>query len=89
MRATVAPAISAAAGPNHLRTITYVRATVATPSSAWGTWMLHVFTPKIRAEMSITHRKAGDLSTVMKLDASSDPNRNAFQLCEPAWTAAE
>ena len=51
--------------------------------------MLHEFTPKIRAEISMTHSDAGGLSTVMKFDASEDPKKNAFQLCVPAWTAAE
>ncbi len=35
--------------------------TVATPSRAWGTRMLQELTPKIRAEISITHREAGRL----------------------------
>ena len=34
------------------------------------------------------HRAAGDLSTVMKLDASKEPKKKAFQLLVPAWTAA-
>ena len=34
------------------------------------------------------HREAGGLSTVMKLEASSDPKNMAFQLLEPASTAA-
>src|ERR1700691_741276 len=87
--ATVAPAISPAAGENHLRTVRYVNPTVATPSSAWGTRMLHALTPNTRAERSITQSAAGDLSTVMKLDASNDPKKKAFKLVEPAWTAAE
>ena len=36
----------------------------------------------------MTHSDAGGLSTVMKLDASSEPNRNAFQLLLPACAAA-
>ena len=63
--------------------------TAATPSSAWGTKMLHELTPKMRAGISIIHSAAGDLSTVMKLDASEEPKKNAFQLCVPACTAAE
>ena len=51
--------------------------------------MLHELRPKIRAEISIGHRKAGGLSTVMKLDESEDPKNMAFQLLVPAWTAAE
>ena len=42
--------------------------------------MLHELRPKIRAESSITHSEAGGLSTVMKLAASDDPKKNAFQL---------
>ena len=34
------------------------------------------------------HRKAGVLSTVMKLLESSEPKRKAVQLFVPAWTAA-
>ena len=57
--------------------------------SACGTRMLHELTPKMRAEISIGHSDAGDLSTVMKFDASVEPKRNAFQLFVPACTAAE
>ena len=89
MSATVAPAINPAAGENHRRTVRYVKPTVATPSSACGTRMLHALTPKTRAERSMTQSAAGDLSTVMKLEASKDPKKKAFQLVEPAWTAAE
>jgi hypothetical protein len=46
--------------------------------------MLALENPKIRPEMAITHSDAGGLSTVMKLEESSDPNRNAFQLFVPA-----
>ena len=62
---------------------------MATPSNAWGTRMLQELTPKMRAEISITHSDAGGLSTVMKFDESNDPKKNAFQLLVPAWTAAE
>ena len=51
--------------------------------------MLHELRPKIRAEISIGHKKAGGLSMVMKLDESEDPKKKAFQLFVPAWTAAE
>ena len=34
-------------------------------------------------------RNPGALSSVMKFEESDDPNNMAFQLCEPAWTAAE
>ena len=36
----------------------------------------------------MTHSEAGVLSTVMKLDESKDPKKNAFQLLTPACTAA-
>ncbi len=62
---------------------------MATPSSAWGTRMLHELSPNTRAESSMTHSDAGALSTVTKLAASNEPNRNAFQLLVPACTAAE
>ena len=40
--------------------------------------------PKLRAEISIGHEKAGGLSIVMKLDKSEEPKKNAFQLwCPP------
>ena len=51
--------------------------------------MLHEFSPKMRAEISITHREAGGLSTVMKFEESDEPKKKAFQLLVPAWTAAE
>jgi len=47
------------------------------------------FGPKTRADSSMTHSDAGVLSTVMKLDPSNEPKKNAFQLVEPACTAAE
>ena len=43
----------------------------------------------MRADNSITHSEAGVLSTVMKLEASNEPKKNAFQLVLPACTAAE
>jgi len=79
----------AATSPNQRRTATYTTATVATPSSACGTSTDHWLNPKIRAEISMTQRNAGDLSTVMKFEASSEPKKNAFQLLVPACTAAE
>ena len=51
--------------------------------------MLQELTPKMRAEISITHNAAGGLSTVMKLDESNEPKKKAFQLLVPAWTAPE
>jgi hypothetical protein len=35
--------------------------------------MLQALTPKIRAEISMTHNEAGGLSTVMKFDESDEP----------------
>jgi len=46
-------------------------------------------TPKIRADNPMTHSDAGGLSMVMKLEASEDPKKNAFQLLVAAWAAAE
>ena len=51
--------------------------------------MLHELTPKTRAESSMIHSETGGLSTVMKLEESNEPKKNAFQLFAPAWTAAE
>ena len=87
--AMTSPAMSPAAGPNHRRTAAYSTPTHATPSSACGPSMLHELTPKIRPEISITHSDAGVLSTVMKLEESKEPKKNAFQLLVPASTAAE
>jgi hypothetical protein len=86
--ASTAPASRPAAAPKRRRTAAYRSATAATPSSACGTSRLHAFTPKIRAERSITHSDAGGLSTVTKLDESNAPKKNAFQLCVDACTAA-
>ncbi len=63
--------------------------TVATAISASGASTLQELSPKIRAESSIGHRDIGGLSTVMKLAASEEPKKNAFQLWLPACTAAE
>ena len=51
--------------------------------------MLHAFTPKMRALMTITHSEAGVLSTVMAFDASKEPNSIATQFWDPARAAAE
>ena len=48
----------------------------------------HELSPKTRTESSITQREAGGLSTVIDAAASDAPKRNAFQLTEPACTAA-
>ena len=87
--ASTAPASRPAAAENRRRTAAWSSATEARPSSACGARMLHGPTPKIRAERPITHNDAGGLSTVMKLDESNEPKKNAFQLFEPASTAAE
>ena len=50
--------------------------------------MDHWLKPNIRPDSSITHSEPGVLSTVMKLDWSNEPKKNAFQLLVPAWTAA-
>jgi hypothetical protein len=86
--ASTASARSAAPGPNQRRTVAYSSPTAATPSSACGARRLQELRPKIRAESSITQSDAGGLSTVMKLAASDEPKKAAFQLCAPAWTAA-
>ena len=88
VRASTSPDRSAAGLPNQRRTAAYRSATEATPSSACGTSMLKLENPNSRPESSITQSDAGGLSTVMKFDGSSEPNRNAFQLCVPALTAA-
>ncbi len=86
--ASTSPAISPAACPNQRRTAAYSSTTEPTPSSACGTSIDHLLKPKIRADSSITHKEAGVLSTVMKLEESNEPKKNAFQLFVPAWTAA-
>jgi hypothetical protein len=43
----------------------------------------------MRAAISMGHKDAGGLSTVMKLAESLEPNSIAFQLTDPACTAAE
>src|ERR1700758_4092303 len=86
--ASTAPAISPAPGPNQRRTAAYSRSTDSTPSTAGGASSDQVPNPKIRAETSSTHSEAGVLSTVMKLDESNEPKKNAFHDRVPAWTAA-
>src|SRR5580698_2210705 len=87
--ASTSPAISPAIGPDQRRTAAYSSPTEATPSSACGASIDHWLKPKIRPDSSITHSDPGVLSTVMKLDESNDPKKNAFQLLVPACTAAE
>jgi hypothetical protein len=89
VRAITAPARRPAAGPNQRRTHAYSSPTVATPISASGTSRLQELTPKRRADSPMTHRAAGGLSTVMKLEASEEPKKKAFQLWLAAWAAAE
>jgi hypothetical protein len=86
--ASTSPAMSPAAGPNQRLTAAYSSSTEATPSSACGTSMDHWLKPNIRPDISITHSEPGVLSTVMKLEESNEPKKNAFQLLVPAWTAA-
>ena len=86
--ASTSPAISPAAGPNQRLTAAYSSSTEPTPSSACGTSIDHWLKPNIRPDSSITHSEPGVLSTVMKLDWSNEPKKNAFQLLVPAWTAA-
>src|SRR4051812_16626412 len=86
--ASTPPAMRPAAGENQRRTAAYRRPTAATPSSAWGTRMLHELTPKRRADRSMAQSARGALSTVIASPASDEPKRNAFQLLEPACTAA-
>jgi hypothetical protein len=57
--------------------------------SACGTRIDQALRPKIRTARPITHREAGGLSTVIEPAASEAPKRNAFQLSDPACTAAE
>ena len=87
--AIAAPAISPAATPNHRRIVAVRTATAATPSKAWGIRIDHELSPKTRTLSIIGHSDSGDLSTVIEFAASLDPNRKAFQLTDPAWTAAE
>ena len=84
VRASASPASRPATGPNQRRTVTESTPTVATPSSACGTRIDHELTPNRRAERSMTQSDAGGLSTVMKLAASEEPKKKAFQLWAPA-----
>ena len=84
------PAIRAAtADPVVRRTVAWSSQTAPTPSSAWGTRMLHEDSPKTRTESAIGQMANGVLSTVMLLAASEEPKKNAFQDSDPAWAAAE
>jgi hypothetical protein len=46
--------------------------------------MLQLLKPNSLPESAITHSEAGGLSTVMKLEESIEPKKNAFQLLVPA-----
>ena len=72
--------MSPAGGPNQRLTAAYSSSDRPTPSSACGTSMDHWLKPNIRPDISITHSEPGVLSTVMKLDWSNEPKKNAFQL---------
>lgn len=87
--ASAVPASRPPSGEKRRRTVAYSTPTVAAPISACGASTDQEERPKIRAESTIGHSAAGGLSTVMKFAASEEPKKNAFQLCEPAWTAAE
>src|SRR4051794_10642683 len=87
--ASIAPAPMPAQCPNQRLTVACSSHTEATPSRACGTSIDHELKPKIRPESSIGHSDSGGLSTVIALPASSEPKKNAFQLCVPACTAAE
>src|ERR1700677_2268724 len=86
--ASSSPASNPAPAPNQRLTAAYRSATAAIPSTTDAISMLALEKPKIRPDSAITHSDAGGLSTVMKLDESSEPKKNAFQLLVPAWTAA-
>ena len=58
------------------------------PASAIGASMLRLEKPKTLPEMAMSQSEAGGLSTVMKEDWSSEPNKKAFQLSVPLFTAA-
>ncbi len=87
--ASTVPAINPAAGPNQRLTVANSRPTEATPMSASGTRMLHELSPKIRTDNAMIHSEAGVLSTVIEFAASEEPKKKAFQLSDPACTAAE
>ena len=81
-------AMRPASGPKVGFTAKKRSSTVSDPAMASGASMLHELRPKMRADSSINQSEAGGLSTVMKLPASRDPKKKAFQLWVPAWTAA-
>ena len=80
--------MSPAPGPNHRRTAANSSRTEATPSIACGASSDQELNPKTRADSSSTQSDAGVLSTVMKLEESNEPKKNAFHDRVPACTAA-
>src|SRR3954452_12278402 len=89
VRANSTPAPMPAQCPNHRFTVACSSHTAATPSRACGTSIDQELKPKTRPESSIGHSDSGGLSTVIALYESTEPKKNAFQLCVPACTAAE
>lgn len=57
---------------------------VKTPMRAWGNKMANELNPNARTDSAMSQIDAGGLSTVMALLASSEPHKNAFQLCDAA-----
>ena len=86
--ASTAPATSPAPGPNQRRTEAYSTATAATPASAWGTRMLHAFSPNARTDSAISQIDPGVLSTVIELAASVDPKCPVWAANCPSWVSS-
>ena len=57
--------------------------------SAWGTRIDHELRPNSLTDSAMGHSESGGLSTVIVLPASDEPKKKAFQLVDPACTAAE
>lgn len=51
---------------------------------ACGNKMANELNPNARTDSAMSQIDAGGLSTVMALLASSEPHKNAFQLCDAA-----
>ena len=62
---------------------------VATPHSASGSRIDHELSPKRRTDRPMSIVASGGLSTVMKFDASSEPQNQDVQLCDAACAAIE
>src|SRR5450756_833106 len=84
----ITPPSAASSCQSHRRTAANCSRTDSTPSIACGASSDHELNPKIRADISSAHRDAGVLSTVMKLEESKEPKKNAFHDRVPACTAA-